>query len=307
MKKAAPPSQPEKTPMPPPKNPHGKTPHAVPQKNPMEKKPVANSLMEKKTLIEKKPLIEKNPMAKNRQGERRMGVNIDHVATLRNVRGTDYPDPITMIDPLVRGGASSITVHLREDRRHIRDDDVIRLIDQSPLPINLEIAANDTMIDFALRHRPAFCCLVPERREEQTTESGLHLQTIHEKIQPWIAKLRPAPVRVSLFLDPYPDIIRAGAKSGAHAIELHTGAYCNAVSAKTKQAEINRLRKAGALCRELGIECHAGHGLNLDNVDPIAAIPSIREFNIGHSIVARALHIGMEKAVREMRDKIIPS
>lgn len=233
-----------------------------------------------------------------------LGVNIDHVATLRNARGCSYPDPYAVVDALEKGGADSITIHLREDRRHIRDDDVVRLVQKGRLPVNLEIAANETMIGLALRHQPRFCCLVPEQREELTTEGGLNMPAIAEDLQRWIVQMREASIQPSLFLDPDPQMIESAAIIRAPVVELHTGQYCNAESTAQKREQLQRLREGARLCREANIICHAGHGLTLDNIAPVAAIEDIVEFNIGHSIIAHALHVGMENAVRAMHQAI---
>lgn len=231
----------------------------------------------------------------------RLGVNIDHVATLRNARGGTDPDPFAMMDALVKGGADSITIHLREDRRHIRDDDAEKLIARSPLPINLEIAAEAQMMDIACRMKPKYACLVPEKRQELTTEGGLDVGAIESSLSAWIPRLGKAGIRPSLFLDPDLTMIEAACRVQAPAIELHTGRYCNAGDAPSRQAEYDRLQAAARLCHERGIECHAGHGLDRESAAVIAGIQEICELNIGHAIIARALLVGLQAAVREMR------
>jgi pyridoxine 5-phosphate synthase len=228
----------------------------------------------------------------NRQ---RLGVNLDHVATLRNVRGTAYPDPMRAVRLALEAGADGITMHLREDRRHIRDDDIRRMI-EVPAPLNLEMAATDEMVTFARAIRPHACCLVPERRAELTTEGGLDAAGNHDALAPAVAALREAGIRVSLFIDPDPRQLKAAASLGAPVVELHTGAYADG-----KAAELDRLRDAAEQAASLGLECHAGHGLNFDNVSPVAALPEIRELNIGHFLVAEAIFIGLAESIRRMR------
>lgn len=233
----------------------------------------------------------------------RLGVNIDHVATLRNARGGTYPDPLRAALEAARGGADSITVHLREDRRHIRDADVEKLIRESQLPINFEMAATDEMRAIALRLQPAAACLVPERRQELTTEGGLDVAGAKDRLRPFIASLRDAGMRVSLFVDPDRGQIEAAADIGAPVIELHTGTYCEARgAAQTK--ELRRLAEAAAHGHSLGLEIHAGHGLDFATAAQIAAIPEICELNIGHFLVSEALFLGLEETVRRMRAAI---
>jgi pyridoxine 5-phosphate synthase len=231
----------------------------------------------------------------------RLGVNIDHVATLRNARGVAYPDPLRAAEAAAKGGADSITIHLREDRRHIRDDDVARLVRGQGLPVNLEIAATEEMRAIALRHLPHAACLVPERREELTTEGGLDVASAVARLAPFVASLTEAGIRVSLFVDPDRAQVEAAAAIGAPAVELHTGSYCDATG-PARDAELRRLIAAASAAESLGLEVHAGHGLTYENVGPIAAIPEICELNIGHFLIGEAIFLGLEESVRRMRD-----
>jgi len=229
-----------------------------------------------------------------------LGVNIDHVATLRQARRIHYPSPIEAAQVAERAGADNITLHLREDRRHIQDADVEVLRPLLTTRMNLEIAVTDEMIAFARRIRPADCCLVPERRAEITTEGGLDIAGQVARLRDRCAALADAGIRVALFIDPDPAQIEACVQVGAPVIELHTGRYCEATGAEAA-AELERLRQASQLAVRLGLEVHAGHGLNCDNVAPVAAIPEVVELNIGHSIVSRAVMVGMREAVSQMR------
>ncbi|HEX7062568.1 MAG TPA: pyridoxine 5'-phosphate synthase [Woeseiaceae bacterium] len=232
--------------------------------------------------------------------ELRLGVNIDHVATLREARGTDYPDPVAAALIAERAGADSITLHLREDRRHIQDRDLFALNEAKTTRINLEMAVTEEMLDIATRVRPADCCLVPERRAELTTEGGLDVAGQAEKIAEACARLTAAGIRVSLFVDPDPRQLEAAVAAGAPVVELHTGAYADAHDEQHAR-EFERIAAAAARARELGLTVHAGHGLHYGNVQPIAAIPEIVELNIGHAIIARAVFDGIGAAVREMQ------
>ncbi len=225
----------------------------------------------------------------------RLGVNLDHVATLRNARGAEYPDPIRAALLAIEAGADGITLHLREDRRHIRDAD-IRRARELPVPLNMEMAATDEMTGIACALRPHACCLVPERRAEITTEGGLDVAGNSATLGPAIARLRDAGIRVSLFVDPETRQLEAAAALGAAVVELHTGAY-----AERKPGELQRLVEAARLGASLGLEVHAGHGLTFDNVGPIAAIPELRELNIGHFLVGEAVFIGLVESIRRMR------
>ncbi|MDT8408172.1 MAG: pyridoxine 5'-phosphate synthase [Wenzhouxiangellaceae bacterium] len=229
-----------------------------------------------------------------------LGVNIDHVATLRQARGTDYPSVLEAARIAEDHGADLITVHLREDRRHIQDRDVTELIAQARTRVNLEMACTAEMLAIALSHRPADVCLVPERRAELTTEGGLDVAGQRALIEPFCRQLEAAGIRVSLFIDPELDQIQAAHECRAPVIELHTGAYANAVDDQ-RQHELQRLATAATAAESAGLVVNAGHGLNVSNVGPVAAIKPIREFNIGHSIIARALFIGLGAAVAEMK------
>ena len=231
----------------------------------------------------------------------RLGVNIDHVATIRNARGVGYPDPVRAGLQAERAGADGITAHLREDRRHITDDDIARLTAALTVPLNFEMAATDEMLGIALRHRPHAACIVPEKREERTTEGGLDAAGQFAMLAPLVSQLGAAGIRVSLFVEPSAAQIDAALRLGAPVVELHTGRYCDLEGAAQAE-ELRRIADAAALAVKNGIEVHAGHGLTLANVAPIAAIPQIRELNIGHSLIADAIFVGLGDAVRAMRD-----
>lgn len=230
----------------------------------------------------------------------RLGVNIDHVATIRNARGGAHPDPVKAALLAVEAGADGITAHLREDRRHISDDDIARLVAQVRRPLNLEMAATDEMVEIAVRHRPHAACIVPERRQERTTEGGLDAAGQFDHLKPIVARLKDAGIRVSLFIEPDEHQIEAAAKLGAPVIELHTGRYCHLTGAE-EQAELARIRRASEYGASLGLEIHAGHGLRTDNVGPIAAIPQVVELNIGHFLIGEAVFVGLAEAIRQMR------
>ncbi len=230
----------------------------------------------------------------------RLGVNIDHVATLRNARGGEHPDPVRAARLVREAGGQGITAHLREDRRHITDADVERLARECDLPLNLEIAATEEMQRIARRVRPHACCIVPERREERTTESGLDVIGAEARLRPFVAALAECGIRVSLFVDPDPEQLEAARRVGAPVVELHTGSYCEATG-EARERELERLVRAAARCRQLGLECHAGHGLTYANVKPVAAIPEIVELNIGHYLIGEAVFVGFLEAVRTMR------
>lgn len=231
-----------------------------------------------------------------------LGVNIDHVATLRQARGTRYPDPVYAAQVAEYAGADSITFHLREDRRHIQEGDVVRLRDGISSKLNLELALSEDVIAFACRTRPRDACVVPERREELTTEGGLAVAGRERVVADACKRLAEAGIRVSLFIDPIDREVEAAAAVGAPVIEIHTGAYAEAKDPKAAREEISRIQLAAAQAAALGLEVNAGHGLTVDNVGPVAAIPQIVELNIGHSIVSRAVFVGMEQATREMLD-----
>jgi pyridoxine 5-phosphate synthase len=230
----------------------------------------------------------------------RLGVNIDHVATIRNARGGDHPDPVKAALIAARAGADGITAHLREDRRHIRDDDIAALIGQLSIPLNLEMAATEEMLEIALRHRPHAACIVPERREERTTEGGLDAAGQDNHLMPFVERLAGANIRVSLFIEPDPRQVEAAIRLKAPVVEFHTGRYAH-LEGEARAAELRRIADAAALAVKNGIEPHAGHGLSFDNVQPIAAIPQIRELNIGHFLVGEAIFCGLDESVRHMR------
>jgi pyridoxine 5-phosphate synthase len=233
----------------------------------------------------------------------RLYVNIDHVATVRQARGTNEPDPVRAAVLCELGGADGITVHLREDRRHIQDRDVELLMQTARTPVNLELAAASDVLELAERWKPHQATLVPERREEVTTEGGVALDS--EAARRWLGeavrRLNQAGIRTSLFIDPEPDAVRASRDLGAHAVELHTGEYADTRGAE-RQEQLARLRRAAALGRSVGLAVHAGHGLTYENVAPVAAIEELEELNIGHSIVSRSVFTGIERATREMAE-----
>ena len=234
----------------------------------------------------------------------RLGVNIDHVATIRNARGTPWPDPLRAARIAEQAGADGITAHLREDRRHISDADIDALMANLRLPLNLEMAATAEMQAIALRHRPHAVCIVPEKREERTTEGGLDVAGNEAMLADYIAPLREAGCRVSLFIGHDPAQIEAAARIGAAVVELHTGAYCDFDTEgrhAERDAELAGLSAGAVLADSLGLEVHAGHGLTFDTVGPIAAIPQIKELNIGHFLIAESVFTGLGEAIREMR------
>ena len=230
----------------------------------------------------------------------RLGVNIDHVATVRNARGGKLPDPLRAAAIAAAAGADGITAHLREDRRHIVDVDIEGLMRELKIPLNFEMAATPEMVGIAVKHRPHAACIVPEKREERTTEGGLDAAGQHNHLKPMVARLRDAGIRVSLFIEADPRQLEAAVALGAPVVELHTGRYCELEGA-AQRAELARLQKVAALCGKLGLECHAGHGLSYADVGPVAAIPEVRELNIGHFLVGEAIFVGLDKAIREMR------
>lgn len=233
-------------------------------------------------------------------GKLRLGVNIDHVATIRNARGGDHPDPVKAALIAAECGADGITAHLREDRRHIRDDDLARLMDVLIIPLNLEMAATDEMLEIALRHRPHAACIVPERREERTTEGGLDAAGQDNHLMPFVEKLAAANIRVSLFIEPDPRQIEAAIRLKVPVMEFHTGRYAHLEGAE-QAAELRRIADAAALAQKNGIEPHAGHGLTFDNVMPVAAIPQLAELNIGHFLIGEAIFGGLGDSVARMR------
>lgn len=234
----------------------------------------------------------------------RLGVNIDHVATIRNARGGPHPDPLRAAKIAAAAGADGITAHLREDRRHITDADIERLRQDIALPLNLEMAATDEMVRIALKHRPHACCIVPERREERTTEGGIDAASQHDRLAPYVRALSGAGIRVSLFIEANKKQLQAAVSLGAPVVELHTGAYAEAGfagDAKLVARHLAALQEAAREGAALGLEIHAGHGLTYDNVIPIAALPQVVELNIGHFLVGEAIFSGLEAAIRKMR------
>lgn len=234
----------------------------------------------------------------------RLGVNIDHVATIRNARGGPHPDPVRAAHLVASAGADGITAHLREDRRHIRDDDMRRLKEDISLPLNFEMAATAEMLKLCLEVQPHACCLVPENRNERTTEGGLDVAGQHTFLAPFVRELKDAGIRVSLFVDPEPAQIEAAHSTGAQVIEIHTGAYYEAAAATEPariKAEFEKIRDGAALGAKLGLEIHAGHGLTFHNVQPVAGIPEIVELNIGHFMMGEAMFMGLAEVVKEMK------
>ena len=234
----------------------------------------------------------------------RLGVNIDHVATIRNARGGRHPDPVRAARAAAAAGADGITAHLREDRRHIADADIVRLVEEIDLPLNLEMAATGEMLEIALRHGPHAACIVPEKREERTTEGGLNVVQGHNHLAPYVRALQEAGIRVSLFIEPDRDALDAAVALGAPVVELHTGSFCEADidgDSAVRASELRRLEEAAAYAETLGLECHAGHGLTFDTVGDVAAIPTLVELNIGHFLVGEAIFGGFESAIKRMR------
>ncbi len=231
----------------------------------------------------------------------RLGVNIDHVATVRQARRADVPDPLEAALLAEKAGANGITVHLREDRRHIQERDVERLRQRIATKLNLEMAVTPAMVAYAEKLRPDDACFVPEKREELTTEGGLDVIAHRTRVKDAVARLQGRGIHASLFIDPDPTQIEAAREAGAHGIEIHTGTYCNA-GGVTREKELRAIVDAAAFAQKLGLEVHGGHGLDYENVPPIARIPEIVELNIGHSIIARAVMVGIEQAVREMKE-----
>jgi pyridoxine 5-phosphate synthase len=238
----------------------------------------------------------------------RLGVNIDHVATLRNSRGGSVPDPVRAALLAIEAGADGITAHLREDRRHIRDDDMKRLKSEISKPLNFEMAATDEMVAIALDVRPHAACLVPEKRSERTTEGGLEVIGAHDRLKPLVAELTRTGIRVSLFIEPALDAVEAARSIGAPVVELHTGAWCDAREhGESDRAahEFARLRAAAQQTEKLGIECHAGHGLDYGTAQMIAALPQVVELNIGHFLVAESIFVGLDAAIKKMRAAMV--
>jgi len=239
-----------------------------------------------------------------KSGTLRLGVNIDHVATIRNARGGIHPDPVRAANLAEQAGADGITAHLREDRRHISDDDIARLRQDISKPLNLEMAASGEMLEIALRHKPHAACIVPERRQELTTEGGLDVAGQEAALAEFIRPLKDNGIRVSMFIDAAEAQVRASQRIGADIVELHTGAYCEDALAGdviSRDNQLTRLRENAALANEIGLEVHAGHGLTFDTVKPVAAMPQMVELNIGHFLIGEAIFAGLEPAVRRMR------
>ena len=239
-----------------------------------------------------------------KQGKLRLGVNIDHVATVRNARGGTYPDPLRAARVAQEAGADGITAHLREDRRHITDADIEGLLDVLTVPLNFEMAATDEMQKIALRHKPHAVCIVPEKREERTTEGGLEVAREENKLAHFIAPLREAGCRVSIFIAAEKRQIEAANRIGAEVIELHTGAYCDAFAEghwEEAQKELQKLEEMAQFGHDLGLEIHAGHGLTYDTVAPIAAFPQVQELNIGHFLIGEAIFLGLGPSIHKMR------
>ena len=231
----------------------------------------------------------------------RLGVNIDHVATIRNARGGDHPDPVRAAHIAAEAGADGITAHLREDRRHITDTDIDRLMAEIALPLNLEMAATEEMLAIALAHKPHAACIVPEKREERTTEGGLDAAGQHDHLASFVDRLREAGIRVSLFIEPSEVQVAAAVRLGAPVVEFHTGRYAH-VTGDERAAELKRIADCAALAVKNGVEPHAGHGLTFENVIPVAAIPQIAELNIGHFLIGEAIFTGLNASVRHMRE-----
>lgn len=235
------------------------------------------------------------------QDKLRLGVNIDHVATIRNARGGALPDPVRAARLAEQAGADGITAHLREDRRHIGDEDIIRLMEAIAVPLNLEMAATEEMLQIALDHKPHAACIVPEKREERTTEGGLDVARHRDQLAPYVSDLGAAGIRVSLFIEPDRAQLDVAKELGAPVVELHTGAYCDAVSGADRIRELDRIKAAAAHAAEIGLECHAGHGLTFETVGPVAAIETVVELNIGHFLIGEAIFSGLDSAIRRMR------
>jgi pyridoxine 5-phosphate synthase len=236
----------------------------------------------------------------------RLGINVDHVATVRQARLAQLPDPVEAALLAEKAGANGITVHLREDRRHIQEHDVRRLMERGKTKVNLEMAVTPAMVRFAERARPKDACFVPEKRQELTTEGGLDVVAHQRKIKDAVGRLQDRGINVALFIDPAKDQIECARETGAHGIEIHTGSYCNANGAK-RARELRKIVASAQLARRLGLEVHGGHGLDYENVLPVARIPEVVELNIGHSIIARAVIVGIQQAVREMKQLLSKS
>jgi pyridoxine 5-phosphate synthase len=231
----------------------------------------------------------------------RLGVNVDHVATVRNARGGIHPDPVRAALMAADAGADGITAHLREDRRHISDEDIARLMSELNVPLNLEMAATQEMLDIALRHKPHAVCLVPEKRQERTTEGGLDVAGGHNHLAPFVRALSGVGIRVSMFIEAEARQLDAAKNMGAPVVELHTGAYCDVPPGPERDRHLKRLQTAAAHAAAIGLECHAGHGLGYETVGPVAGICTLAELNIGHFLVGEAIFTGFDAAIRRMR------
>ncbi|MGC6517878.1 MAG: pyridoxine 5'-phosphate synthase [Candidatus Puniceispirillaceae bacterium] len=240
-------------------------------------------------------------MQDNQKDSLRLGVNIDHVATLRNARGGVYPDPVSAALLAQKAGADGITIHLREDRRHIRDKDATDIRQAIDIPLNFEMAATEEMVTFACDLRPNACCIVPEKREEVTTEGGLAVFGHEKRLEPLFSNIKQKDLRLSLFIEASEKEIQAAAALGADIIELHTGTYCHATPGAERQSELKRLVEGARLAHSLGLEVHAGHGLDFETVGDIAAIPEMRELNIGHFLISASVFTGLEEAISTMK------
>ncbi|MBE7638332.1 pyridoxine 5'-phosphate synthase [Sneathiella sp. P13V-1] len=234
----------------------------------------------------------------------RLGVNIDHVATIRNARGGIHPDPLRAAKIAEEAGADGITAHLREDRRHIADYDIKLLSENLTIPLNFEMAATEEMLEIALAHKPHAACLVPEKREERTTEGGLDVLGGQNSLQKYVSELKNSDIRVSLFVEPDPRQLEAAARLGADIVELHVGPYCDAETPEERDQHFKRILAAAKAAEEFNLECHAGHGLTYETVEPVAAIPSIVELNIGHFLIGEAIFVGLDTSIKEMRRRM---
>ncbi len=232
----------------------------------------------------------------------RLGVNIDHIATVRNARGGSHPDPIKSLEIIEKAGANGITAHLREDRRHIKDQDIFLIKENTKLPLNMEMAATEEMLNIALKVKPNACCIVPEKRNEVTTEGGLNVVSAKTNLLPFIQKLQNNGIKVSLFVDPDLAQIEAAQSIGTDIIELHTGRYCHSENQPEQQKEFKKIETAAKLAKELSLECHAGHGLCYKTITPIAKIDNIVELNIGHFLIGESIFVGLYESVRKMRE-----
>ncbi len=241
-------------------------------------------------------------MTVGRKNYLRLGVNIDHIATIRNARSDTHPDPIKSLEIIEKAGANGITAHLREDRRHIKDQDIFLIKENSKLPFNMEMAATEEMLNIALKVKPNACCIVPEKRNEITTEGGLNVISAKANLKPFIKKLQNSGIKVSLFVDPDLAQIEAAQSIGADIIELHTGQYCHSKNQIEQQKELQAIQETAKFAKELNLECHAGHGLCYKTTPPIAKIDNIVELNIGHFLISESIFVGLYESIRRMRE-----